>query len=202
MGWGQRKGAKLIRLRTQIRHNCIRIATVFTVAILFVACQDNYKRVGEEAVERVFPQGVAKNFTLTYTEAQRELSNIDSADSRIIAILKSPLNENYENLSFRHQIFPEGLEVDFYDEEGRKNTIKADYGMVYSQTNLIDLQGNVLIESHDGKKLETSQLYWDRKNKWIFTQHKFTYTNPEDGTVMDGEGMDFNRDFTLSLIHI
>lgn len=171
------------------------------MAILFTACQDNYKRVGEEAVERVYPQGVAKNFTLTYTEAKKELTNIDSADSRIVVVLRSPLNENYENLSFRYQIFPEGLEIDFYDDENQKNTIKADYGIVYSQTNLIDLQGNVIIESHDGKKLETPQLYWDRKNKWIFTQNEFTYTNPEDGTVMDGEGMDFNRDFTYFNAH-
>ena len=123
----------------------LEFATVFTVAILFIGCQDNYKRVGEEAVERVFPQGVAKNFTLTYTEAKKELSALDSANSRIIVVLRSPLNENYENLSFKHQIFPEGLEIDFYDEEGRKNIITAEYAMVYSQTNLIDLQGNVLI---------------------------------------------------------
>jgi len=171
------------------------------VAILFTACEDNYKRVGEEATERVFPQGVAKNFTLTYTEAKKELSTLDSANSRIIAVLRSPLNENYENLTFKYQVFPDGLEVDFYDEKDQKSTIKADYGMVYSQTNLIDLQGNVVIESYDGKKLETPQLYWDRKNKWIFTENKFTYTNPADGTIMDGEGMDFNRDFTYFNAH-
>ncbi len=179
----------------------LEFATVFTVAILFMGCQDNYKRVGEEAVERVFPQGVAENFTLTYTEAKKELSTLDSANSRVIVVLRSPLNANYENLTFKHQIFPEGLEIDFYDEEGRKNIITAEYAMVYSQTNLIDLQGNVLIESHDGKKLETPQLYWDRKNNWIFTEEEFTYTNPTDGTIMDGEGMDFNKDFTYFNAH-
>jgi len=49
--------------------------------------------------------------------------------------------------------------------------------------------------------LETQQLYWDRSNKWIFTEEAFTYTNPEDGTLMDGEGMDFNRDFTFFKAH-
>lgn len=177
------------------------LATVFTVAILFVGCGDNYKRVGQEAPERVFPQGVAQNFTMTYTEALKEMSTQDSTNSRVVVVLKSPLNENYENLRFRHQIFPEGLQVDFFDEDGNKSIIKADYGIVYSQTNLIDLQGNVSLESHDGKKLETEQLYWDRAHKWIFTEAKFTYTNPEDGTIMDGEGMDFNRDFTYFKAH-
>lgn len=166
-----------------------------------MSCGDTYKRVGEEAVEKVFPQGVAKNFTLTYTEVQKEMSTLDSANTRVVVILKSPLNENYDNLNFKHQIFPEGLQVDFFDEENRKSVIKADYGIVYSQTNVIDLQGNVVIESHDGKKLETPQLYWDRTNNWIFTENEFTYTNPEDGTVMDGEGMDFNKDFTFFNAH-
>ena len=184
-------------MQNSFKNNIRLIATVFTVAILFIACQDNYKRVGDEAAANIFPAGVAKNFTLTHSEAIKELSTKDSSVTRVVAVLKSPLNENYENLSFRHQIFPKGLQVDFYDEDNKKSVIKADYGIIYSDTNLIDLQGNVVIESHDGKKLETPQLYWNRSGNWIFTEATFTYTNPEDGTIMDGEGMDFNKDFTF-----
>ena len=111
------------------------------------------------------------------------------------------MNENYNNLAFKHQVFPEGLQVDFYDDDNKKSIIKADYGIIYSDTNLIDLQGNVVIESHDGKKLETPQLYWNRGDNWIFTENDFVYTNPEDGTIMNGEGMDFNRDFTFFNAH-
>lgn len=180
------------------RHTYIkRIATTFAVAILFMGCKDGYKRVGQEALKKNYPQGVATNFTLTYTEAQKEMATLDSSASRVVAILKSPLNEDYDNQRFKYKVFPKGLQVDFFDENNQKSVIKADYGIIYSQTNVIDLRGNVVIESHDGKKLETPQLYWDRKNKWIFTEGEFTYTNPEDGTVMDGEGMDFNRELTF-----
>ncbi|MHA7830688.1 MAG: LPS export ABC transporter periplasmic protein LptC [Flagellimonas sp.] len=176
-------------------------ATVFTVAILFMSCGDNYERVGEEAVKPLFPQGVAKNFTLTYTETIESMGTQDSATSRVIAVLTSPISEDFDNQRFKFKTFPEGLQVDFYDEKNNKSVIVADYGIVYSQTNLIDLRGNVVIESHDGKKLETDQLYFDRKNNWIFTEASFKYTNPEDGTVMDGEGMDFNKDFTFFKAH-
>lgn len=177
------------------------IATVFTVAILFLSCKDNYKRVGEEAATKIFPEGIAKNFTLTYSEAIKELNNQDSSVTRVKFVLKSPLNENYENLSFKHLIFPEGLQVDIYDDENNKSVITADYGIIYSDTNLIDLQGNVVMESHDGKKLETPQLYMDRNAKWIFTENTFVFTNPEDGTIMNGEGMDFNQEFTFFSAH-
>ncbi|MBO0321443.1 LPS export ABC transporter periplasmic protein LptC [Muricauda sp. CAU 1633] len=176
-------------------------ATVFAVAILFMSCGDNYERVGEEAVKPIFPQGVAQDFTLTYTESKEELSSQDSSQSRVIAVLKSPISEDFDNQSFKFRTFPEGLVVDFFDEKNQKSVVTADYGIVYSQTNLIDLRGNVVIETHDGKMLETPQLFFDRKNNWIFTEETFTYTNPEDGTVMDGEGMDFNRDFSFFKAH-
>ena len=162
-----------------------------------MGCGDRYERVGEEAIKKNYPQGVATNFTLTYTKARKEMTTLDSSDSRVIAVLRSPLNEDYDNQRFKYKEFPEGLQVDFYDDNDQKSVIKADYGIIYSQTNLVDLRGNVVIEDHEGKILETPQLYWDRKNKWIFTEAEFTYTNPEEGTVMDGQGMDFNEDGTF-----
>ncbi|MBO6830689.1 LPS export ABC transporter periplasmic protein LptC [Allomuricauda sp.] len=183
------------------QHILKSFATVFTVAILFMSCGDDYERVGEEAVKPLFPQGVAQNFTLTYTETVEAMSTQDSAKSRVIAVLTSPLSEDFDNQRFKFRTFPEGLRVDFFNEKNQKSVIIADYGIVYSQTNLIDLRGNVVLESHDGKKLETDQLYFDRKNNWIFTEASFKYTNPEDRTVMDGEGMDFNKDFTFFKAH-
>jgi len=179
----------------------ISIAMVLTVAIFFYSCQDTYQRVGDEKQIEIFPQGVAQNFELTYTETTKELESEDEGVSRVIAILKSPISEDYDNMLFKYRTFPNGLEVEYFDKDNNKSTIQADYGIIYSQTNLIDLRGNVVIETHDGKKLETPQLYWDRKEEWIFTQEKFTFTNPQDGTVMDGEGMDFNRDFSFFKAH-
>jgi LPS export ABC transporter protein LptC len=166
-----------------------------------MSCKDDYERVGEEAIKPVFPQRVAQNFTFTYTETVEAMSSQDSAKSKVVAVLTSPLSEDFDNQNFKFQTFPEGLQVEFFDDKNQKSVVTADYGIVYLQTNLYDLQGNVVIETHDGKKLETPQLFFDRKNNWIFTEEAFTYTNPEDGTVMDGEGMDFNRDFSFFKAH-
>lgn len=178
-----------------------RFATAFVVAILFIGCGDRYKRVGQEALKKNYPQGVAYNLRLNYTEARKEMSTQDSAASRVVAVLKTPLYKDFDNQRFKYREFPKGLVVDVFDEKDQKSVITADYGIIYSQTNMIDLQGNVVLKGHDGKKLETPQLFWDRKNKWIFTEKEFTYTNPEDGTVMDGKGMDFNREFTFFSAH-
>ena len=58
-----------------------------------------------------------------------------------------------------------------------------------------------LSRAFDGKRLQTDQLYWDRQSDWIFTEGRFTMTNPEEGTVLNGQGMDFNRDFTYFNAH-
>ncbi|MEX0316014.1 MAG: LPS export ABC transporter periplasmic protein LptC [Allomuricauda sp.] len=186
----------------QIFQNNLKcFATVFTVAILFISCQDNYQRVGEEAVKPVFPQWIAEDYQLTYTEALTEIGSLDSSKTRVIAILNSPITENFDNQSFKYRTFPDGLKVDFFDEKNQKSVVTADYAIVYTQTDLIDLRGNVVIETHEGKKLETSQLFFDKRNNWIFTNEEFLHTDLSDGTVMHGEGIDFNREFNFLKAH-
>ena len=177
------------------------IALVSAMAILFFSCKDNYKRAGQEKIPLVYPAGIAENFVATYTETVKKVETEDSVGTRVVAILKSPLLKDYTNLEFPYQTLPDNLWIDFFNEYGQKSVIKADYGIIYSATNVIDLQGNVVIESHDGKKLESPQLYWDQDTDWIFTQEKFKFTNPEDGTVMDGEGMDFKKDLSFFYAH-
>lgn len=177
------------------------IAVVFTMAMLFLSCTDNYKRVGEEAVKKVYPRGVVEDFVLTYTELPEKLGLQEIGSSKVLAVLSGPIREDYEQLIFPYQTFPKGLLVEVFNEKNERTTIEADYGVLYSSTSIVDLRGNVIIKSDDGKKLETSQLYYDRGNEWAFTQEKFKFTNPEDGTVMDGEGMDIQKDLNFLNAH-
>lgn len=173
----------------------------FVMAMSFLGCQDSYERVGEEKVEPVYPQGVARDFELTYTESPIALNSQDSTETRIIAVLRSPVSEDYTNLQFKYRTFPEGMRVEHYDDQGRMSVIEADSAIIYDQTNLVDLRGNVRMETFDGKILQAEQLFWDRSLEWIFTEQRFTLTNPEEGTVLNGSGMDFNRDFTYFNAH-
>lgn len=188
-------------MKRPFRYNLYGIALVFSGAMLFFSCADNYERVGEEALPLVFPQGIAENFSFRYSEAKKDMGNGDVDTTKVISILSGPITENYENLEFPYRTFPKGISVDIFDEDNNKNKITADYCIRYSSTGLIDLRGNVVLETHDGKKLETPRLYYDQSNNWAFTEEEFKYTNPEEGTVMDGEGMDFNRDFTFLNAH-
>lgn len=182
-------------------NNILKSIAIVCMAMLFFSCSDTYERVGDEAKKEIFPIGVAENFVFTYTETKKVMETDTIESTKVITVLRSPKREDFTNLEFPYQTFPNGVVVDFYDDQNKKSIIKADYGIIYSATNLIDLQGNVVLESHDGKKLETTQLFLDQDNEWVFTHEKFKYTNPEDGTIMDGEGMDFSKDQDFLYAH-
>lgn len=186
---------------TEKFNNILKSIAIVSMAMLFFSCSDNYKRVGDEAKKPIFPVGIAEDFVLTYTETNAVMKTDTIDSSKVISVLTSPKSENFENLEFPYRTFPNGLVVDFFDDDQKKSIVKADYGIIYSATNLIDLQGNVVLESHDGTKLETPQLFIDQDNKWSFTHDKFKYTNPKDGTIMDGVGMDFSQDKNFLYAH-
>ncbi|MFZ9004368.1 MAG: dihydroxy-acid dehydratase, partial [Robiginitalea sp.] len=58
-----------------IKYRIADVAMVFAVAMFFWGCEDTYQRVGEDRPETVYPQGVAEDFVLTYTETLEELQS-------------------------------------------------------------------------------------------------------------------------------
>lgn len=164
------------------KHTFICIVTVFTVTMFF-SCKGNLVEIQKLSVLSKEPVGIAKNFEMIYTDS-----------TRVTAIVTGPVHNDFSNRNFQYQEFPEGVKVDLFDKEKNKSVVTADYGIIYSSTSLIELVGNVVIETHDGKKLEAPQLYWDQKNEWIFTEKNYTFTSED--LNMTGVGIDFNKSFT------
>ena len=134
--------------------------------ILFFSCDDGSSTLRQINQFNENPVGIAYDIHMTYT---------DSAEVK--AILTAPLNLDYTHLSFKYSEFPEGLKIIFYNNDNEENTVVADYGILYNQTKIVDLQGNVVLLSDDGSRLETSQMYWDSEKEWLFTEQPFTFKN-------------------------
>lgn len=134
--------------------------------ILFFSCDDGSSTLKQINQFNENPVGIAYDIHMTYT---------DSAEVK--AILTAPLNLDYTHLSFKYSEFPEGLKIIFYNNNNEENTVVADYGILYNQTKIVDLQGNVVLLSGDGSRLETSQMYWDSEKEWLFTEQPFTFKN-------------------------
>ena len=154
-----------------------------TTMALFVSCEDSSDVLSEIIQDRQEPLGTAWNIRMVYTDS-----------TKIQAILTAPRHVDYTNLSFRYAEFPEGLKVVFYDNLERENELVADYGILYSDTKLIDLKGNVRLQSHDGSVLTTTQLFWDAESEWLFTEKPFRFEDNDYN--FEALRLDTNKEFT------
>lgn len=158
------------------------IATIFCVAMLF-SCQGKLTEVRKFEMRSDAPQATGKGINLFYTDS-----------GKVLAHLKSPLMKDFSNQDFPYREFPEGLEVEFFNETQEKNTVTADYGIIYSETGLVDLQGNVEVITPDSVVLKANQLYWDQNREWVFTDISYTI-KLANGALNKGEGFDANQKF-------
>lgn len=162
------------------------MVTVFTVT-LFFSCKNNFKEVQKIGISENEPIGIADHINLKYTDSGRVQANLIS-DKMF----------DFSNRDFGYSEFPEGIILHLFDAEEQKSTIVSDYAIAYNKTDLIDLQGNVVLTTHDGKKLNAEQLYFNQKKEWLFTNKPVKFADNEQ--IINGNGFDSNMDFSTARV--
>nr|WP_321245707.1 LPS export ABC transporter periplasmic protein LptC [uncultured Psychroserpens sp.] len=170
-------------MKTQFLHIKLSIVTTIVVTMLF-SCESNFKEVQQIGILQNEPIGEAKDINLKYTEAEDSIG-------RVIANLESPKMLDYSNRDFSFSEFPDGVRLSLYDENNQKNVVIADYGIVYNETDLIDLQGNVVLITPQRDSLFADQLYYDQKNEWLFSNLPVRL---KSATANNGHGDIFDSD--------
>ncbi|MCY3999117.1 MAG: LPS export ABC transporter periplasmic protein LptC [Flavobacteriaceae bacterium] len=158
-----------------------RLAIVLVIGI--ASCENTQQQNQSQNHPKYSPVGIAYNINFVYTDS-----------ARVEAILKAPVHVDYSNLDFEYSEFPQGLEITFFDVQGNENYLYANYGLIYNQMRVADLQKGVRLLSHDGAQLTTQQLYWDSKNKWLFTEETFNFKNQD--YEFNGQRLDADRGFS------
>lgn len=154
------------------------------ISISLFSCESKFKEIQNFNKVSFFPASEVENMRGQY---------IDSG--RVKAILVSPKMLDYSNVKYPFTEFPKGIHLTIFDQDNNKNTVVADYAIRYTKTDLIDLQGNVVITTHDGKKLNSDQLYYDQKNEWFFTEGKYKASTDSENFTR-GIGVDFDTKMT------
>ncbi|WP_179333496.1 LPS export ABC transporter periplasmic protein LptC [Winogradskyella costae] len=166
-------------------HNIKNLVTAIVVT-LFFSCNNDFNEVQKVGVLQNQPIGEAENIDLKYTELEEDTI-------RLIANLISPKMLDYSNRNFAFNEFPEGIELLIFDDEKNKTTITSNYAIIYSDTDIIDLRGNVIIATHQKDTLFTEQLYYNQKLEWAFTNMPFVFKSLTNNT--HGIGFDSNKEF-------
>lgn len=168
--------------------NMFKSVMVLVLAITLFACEGNYQNVKKLSLSDGAPIAEGKDINFKYTDSGKLVTNLLAA--KLL---------DYSNLEFPYKEFPKGIEVLFWDKDGKKSTVNSDYAIQFDNTGLVDLRDNVVLITADSVVLKATQLYWDQKNNWVFTDQPYQIKF-KDGSYNDGAvGFDSSQDFTTFL---
>ncbi|MGG5577817.1 LPS export ABC transporter periplasmic protein LptC [Myroides sp. C15-4] len=149
--------------------------------LTLLSCESNFRDIQKIHHKAPFyPAGIAENMQGQFVDS-----------GRVKAILVSNKMLDYSTVKYKFTEFPEGIHLTFFDNDNNKNTVVADYAIQYTTTELVDLRGNVVITTHDNKKLESDQLYYDQKRDWFYTNGKYKASTDKENFTQ-GVGVDFD----------
>ncbi|WP_266203663.1 LPS export ABC transporter periplasmic protein LptC [Pontibacter kalidii] len=127
------------------------------------------------------------------TVENHDVTTLYSDSAKLLMKLQAPVQQEFES---GDGIFPEGFYVEFYDKEGKlESTLRGNYGKQDTRTNLYYARGNVVVDNLKKKeKLETEELFWDRRKARIYTDKFVKITTPEE--ILTGKGLTANQDLS------
>ncbi len=135
------------------KHIFKNIVTVITVTMFF-SCKNNFKEIQNIGALGSGPLTIAENINTKYVDSGRLKSNLLS--SKML---------DFSNRKFAFTEFPNGIDFTIYDDDGNKSNVISDYAIIYDETDLIDLQGNVVLITHKKDTLFAEQLFYDQKRE-------------------------------------
>ena len=170
--------------------------TAIAVICFFASCDDNLKEIQKMEIASNEPMGEIEDMLLKHTDS-----------GKLKLTLQGKKMLDFSNDDFPYTEFPDGIKVQVYDYSKGKTeitVITANSGIMYDDTKMVDLQGDVHIITSDGTTFTGDQLYWDQTAKWIFTNEQFETLivdaqNKESVGKITGTVLDAREDLKMSL---
>lgn len=109
--------------------------------------------------------------------------------------LITPLLIRYDNAEEPYDDFPKGLHFLTYDKNGEiVAQVKCNNARHYAKKQLWELNNNVEAINEKGEILNTEQLFWDMKEKLIYSEKHVKITTNTD--VINGIGFESKEDLS------
>ncbi len=125
------------------------------------------------------------------TEHSENLSIFQLENETYSYLFEAPLMEGYSLARDPYREFNKGIHIITYDEDSVgmvKATLTANYAINYQNRKLWEVKGDVVVVQTDGKKLYTSQLFWNQATHRIYSNVDSKLVNGEE--IFYGEGFE------------
>ena len=139
-------------------------------AISLFSCESKKEEVVEVSTETMMTE-YSENLSITMSE-----NGVKSYH------FETPLMEGYGVARDPYREFRKGIKITLFDENDPSKVsavLTANYAIFYEDRKLWEAKGNVEAENVDGRKLYTSQLFWNQATHRIYSN--------VDSKIVDGE---------------
>ena len=165
------------------------ITTTFAVVVMLLLFMASCGKENKEVVEVTFDP--ENTYTLRTTDVSSLISDSGITRYRMNAKEWLVFGKAKEPYSY----FPQGVYVEKFDSLFNvEASVKADTAYYWDKKGLYKLIGHVSILSQEGKKLDTSILYFDQKEDQIYTDEYFELE--EGDKISTGIGFKSNQNMT------
>ena len=165
------------------------ITTTFAVVVMLLLFMASCGKENKEVVEVTFDP--ENTYTLRTTDVSSLISDSGITRYRMNAKEWLVFGKAREPYSY----FPLGVYVEKFDSLFNvEASVKADTAYYWDKKGLYKLIGHVGILSQEGKKLNTSILYFDQKEDQIYTDEYFELE--EGDKIITGIGFKSNQNMT------
>lgn len=165
------------------------ITTIFVVVVMLLLFMASCGKENKEVVEVTFDP--ENTYTLRTTDVSSLISDSGITRYRMNAKEWLVFGKAKEPYSY----FRQGVYVEKFDSLFNvEASVKADTAYYWDKKGLYKLIGHVSILSQEGKKLDTSILYFDQKEDQIYTDEYFELE--EGDKIITGIGFKSNQNMT------
>ncbi len=127
------------------------------------------------------------------SESSDSLTVIVSENGRRSYRFESPLVEGYSMAREPYREFRKGIFITTYLNDSLMSVdskLRSNYAIYYSNLELWEAKGDVVVIKHDGKELYTQQLFWNSKTERIYSNVDTKIIDTNNGDVYQGEGFE------------
>lgn len=123
------------------------------------------------------------------------VTRYESEEGRLTARFFTPLMEQYGFAPEPYDEYRYGVDMVNYDSLGNvSSTFRADYAIFFQKLNLWEAKGDVVVTNGKQDRLETNQLFWNRKTKRVYSNVDSDFFMGED--MLRGTSFESNEDLS------
>lgn len=168
--------------------NIKNIAFLLGSAIFFgiTSCEENLEQKAQKKKTN-FPSQVIYN------------ANILQRDSGFVKVrFKAPIIEKYELVDSPYVEAKKGIYLEFYDKKKPKipGQIWAKYAKYNEKRDFYIAKGNVKILTNEGQSFAMQSVFWDKKNKRMYTNDTVFVADKNGSVLVGANGMTAKDDFS------